>query len=141
MSCYSSLSSSENLASHQIVQHPLRKHFNGLHYFSFLSSISIYLVLNNPPSCLPLPYYILLTPIFRFTTPHHKEGFELFLDTIVAMDDVWVVTAWQTIQWMRNPVDLENIENFPPFQCDYKVLKLFIERQTTSLFSGPTTPM
>ena len=77
---------------------------------------------NNHPSCLPLPYYVLLTPIFRFTTPHHKEGFELFLDTIVAMDDVWVVTAWQTIQWMRNPVDLENIENFPPFQCDYKVL-------------------
>ena len=59
--------------------------------------------------------------MFRFTTPHHKEGFELFLDTISAMDDVWVVTAWQTIQWMRNPTDLDNILNFKPFQCDYKV--------------------
>ena len=39
----------------------------------------------------------------RFTTPHHKEGFELFLDTIVAMEDVWLVSAWQTIQWMRDP--------------------------------------
>jgi len=55
-----------------------------------------------------------------FTTPHHKEGFELFLDTIVAMEDVWVVTAWQTIQWMRNPKTLEDIEKFKPFQCDYK---------------------
>ena len=24
--------------------------------------------------------------ISRFTTPHHREGFELFLDTIVAME-------------------------------------------------------
>jgi len=55
-----------------------------------------------------------------FTTPHHKEGFELFLDTIVAMDDVWLVTAWQTIQWMRSPTPLEDINNFKPFQCDYK---------------------
>ena len=31
--------------------------------------------------------------IFRFTTPHHREGFELFLDTIVAMEDVWLVSA------------------------------------------------
>ena len=37
----------------------------------------------------------------RFTTPHHKEGFELFLDTISEMEDVWLVTSWQTIQWMR----------------------------------------
>lgn len=55
-----------------------------------------------------------------FTTPHHKEGFELFLDTIVAMDDVWLVTAWQTIQWMRSPTPLEDINRFKPFQCDYK---------------------
>ena len=30
--------------------------------------------------------------MFRFTTPHHREGFELFLDTIVAMEDVWLVS-------------------------------------------------
>jgi len=55
-----------------------------------------------------------------FTTPHHKEGFELFLDTIVAMEDVWLVSAWQTVQWMRTPTPLDNIEDFKPFQCDYK---------------------
>ena len=44
----------------------------------------------------------------RFTTPHHKEGFELFLDTITEMEDVWLVTSWQAIQWMRSaqPVQL-----------------------------------
>ena len=45
----------------------------------------------------------------------------MFLDTIVSMEDVWVVTAWQAIQWMRHPTPLEDIESFKPFQCDYKV--------------------
>ena len=60
-------------------------------------------------------------PLPRFTTPHHKEGFELFLDTIVAMEDVWVVTAWQTVQWMRAPASTDTVHSFKPFQCDYKV--------------------
>ena len=60
-------------------------------------------------------------PLPRFTTPHHKEGFELFLDTIVAMEDVWVVTAWQTVQWMRAPANTDTVHQFKPFQCDYKV--------------------
>ncbi len=57
---------------------------------------------------------------FRFTTPHHKEGFDLFLDTIISMEDVWVVTAWQAIQWMRDPTPIQNIDTFKPFQCVYK---------------------
>jgi len=37
------------------------------------------------------------------------------------MEDVWLVSAWQTVQWMRTPTPLDNIEDFKPFQCDYKV--------------------
>lgn len=55
-----------------------------------------------------------------FTTPHHKEGFELFLDTVTAMEDVWLVNSWQTIQWMRNPTPLSEIKDFKPFQCDFQ---------------------
>ncbi|XP_065574085.1 uncharacterized protein LOC136036058 isoform X2 [Artemia franciscana] len=54
-----------------------------------------------------------------FTTPHHKEGFEAFLDTLVSMDDVWVITNWQLIQWMRDPTPLSQIHSFEPFQCSY----------------------
>jgi len=54
-----------------------------------------------------------------FTTPHHKEGFEAFLDTIVSMDDVWLVTNWQAIQWVRDPTPLDRIKSFKPFGCDY----------------------
>ena len=48
----------------------------------------------------------------------------MFLDTITEMEDVWVVTAWQTIQWMRSPTSLDFIRDFKPFQCDYKVKAL-----------------
>ncbi|KZS21294.1 putative Chitin deacetylase 5 [Daphnia magna] len=54
-----------------------------------------------------------------FTTAHHKEGFEAFLDTIVSMDDVWLVTNWQAIQWVRDPTPLDRIKSFKPFNCDY----------------------
>ncbi|KZC06145.1 hypothetical protein WN55_07607, partial [Dufourea novaeangliae] len=54
-----------------------------------------------------------------FTQPHHKEGFISFLDTIVAMDDVWIVTNWQAIQWVRNPTPLPLLHNFEPFGCNY----------------------
>ena len=48
-----------------------------------------------------------------------KKVFELFLDTITVMEDVWLVTSWQAIQWMRDPTPLSNINSFPPFQCSY----------------------
>ncbi|XP_011305621.1 uncharacterized protein Cda5 isoform X4 [Fopius arisanus] len=54
-----------------------------------------------------------------FTQPHHKEGFISFLDTIVAMDDVWVVTNWQALQWVRNPTPLALLDNYEPFSCNY----------------------
>ncbi|XP_046383943.1 uncharacterized protein LOC124154322 isoform X3 [Ischnura elegans] len=54
-----------------------------------------------------------------FTQPHHKEGFEAFLDTIVAMDDVWLVTNWQAIQWVRDPTPLSHVKQFQPFGCNY----------------------
>ncbi|XP_071532563.1 uncharacterized protein Cda5 isoform X8 [Panulirus ornatus] len=54
-----------------------------------------------------------------FTTPHHKEGFIAFLDTITAMDDVWLTTNWQLIQWMRDPTPLSRINSFGPFGCNF----------------------
>jgi len=56
-----------------------------------------------------------------FTQPHHKEGFISFLDTIVAMDDVWIITNWQAIQWIRNPTPLALLHTFEPFGCHYPV--------------------
>ena len=55
-----------------------------------------------------------------FTQPHNMEGFERFLDTILSLDDVWFVTSWQAIQWMRNLANPVDPLNFEPFQCNYK---------------------
>jgi hypothetical protein len=54
-----------------------------------------------------------------FTQPHHKEGFIRFLDTINAMNDVWLVTNWQAIQFVRDPTPISRINSFQPFSCDY----------------------
>jgi len=54
-----------------------------------------------------------------FTQPHHKEGFIRFLDQINAMSDVWLVTNWQALQWIRDPTPISRMNSFQPFQCDY----------------------
>ncbi|XP_068916353.1 uncharacterized protein Cda5 isoform X6 [Tenebrio molitor] len=54
-----------------------------------------------------------------FTQPHHKEGFINFLDSILAMKDVWLLTNWQAIQWVRDPTPVSRLGSFQPFQCDF----------------------
>ncbi|XP_030748310.1 uncharacterized protein LOC115876616 isoform X2 [Sitophilus oryzae] len=54
-----------------------------------------------------------------FTQPHHKEGFINFIDTILAMKDVWFLTNWQAIQWVRDPTPSSRLNGFQPFQCNY----------------------
>ncbi|CAH1736815.1 unnamed protein product [Aphis gossypii] len=53
-----------------------------------------------------------------FTQPHHKEGFIKFLDNIVSMPEVWIVTNWQAIQWVRDPTSISRLQSFTPFHCD-----------------------
>ncbi|XP_060537164.1 uncharacterized protein LOC132708687 [Cylas formicarius] len=54
-----------------------------------------------------------------FTQPHHKDGFIQFVDTILAMKDVWFLTNWQAIQWVRDPTPSSRLKSFQPFQCDF----------------------
>ncbi|CAH1960777.1 unnamed protein product [Acanthoscelides obtectus] len=54
-----------------------------------------------------------------FTQPHHKEGFINFIDSILTMKDVWLVTNWQAIQWVRDPTPISRMNNYEPFQCNY----------------------
>lgn len=56
-----------------------------------------------------------------FTQVHHKEGFIKFLDHINAMNDVWLVTNWQALQFVRDPTPISRINQFQPFQCDFSV--------------------
>ncbi|CAK1544483.1 unnamed protein product [Leptosia nina] len=55
-----------------------------------------------------------------FTQPQHKEGFIMFLDFINKMKDVWIVTNWQALQWVRDPTPISRLSSFQPFQCNYQ---------------------
>uniref|UniRef100_A0A182SXZ1 NodB homology domain-containing protein n=1 Tax=Anopheles maculatus TaxID=74869 RepID=A0A182SXZ1_9DIPT len=55
----------------------------------------------------------------NFENPHHKEGFIQFLDAINSMKDVFIITNWQALQWVRDPTPLSRINSFTPFQCNY----------------------
>lgn len=37
------------------------------------------------------------------------------------MKDVWLITNWQAIQWVRDPTPVSKLNNFQPFQCDFSV--------------------
>lgn len=47
----------------------------------------------------------------------NKGGLQRFLVAISALEDVWVVTAKQAIEWMRKPAITKNLHNFKPWQC------------------------
>ncbi|XP_050680590.1 uncharacterized protein LOC126976339 isoform X4 [Leptidea sinapis] len=55
-----------------------------------------------------------------FTQAHHKEGFIMFLDFINKMKDVWIITNWQALQWVRDPTPISRLNSFQPFQCNYQ---------------------
>src|SRR5699024_819497 len=53
-----------------------------------------------------------------FLTEHNMKGFVKFLDEMLQLKDVYLVTNWQMIQWMQRPTPLSQIRNFAPFGCD-----------------------
>ncbi|XP_075676890.1 uncharacterized protein LOC113790217 isoform X3 [Dermatophagoides pteronyssinus] len=54
-----------------------------------------------------------------FLTEHNMNGFIRFLDEMLQLDDIYLVTNWQMIQWMRNPTPLTHMKKFKPFGCDH----------------------
>lgn len=56
-----------------------------------------------------------------FNTQHHRRGFIKFLDEILQNNDVYMVTTWQALQWVREPTLLSKLSSFEPFQCQKKV--------------------
>ena len=87
---------------------------NEIFFFIFIEIIFLFFFLNSAP-------FGLFYHAAWFTQPHHKEGFIKFLDVINAMQDVWIVTNWQALQWVRDPTPISRMNSFQPFQCDYSV--------------------
>ncbi|XP_071451813.1 chitin deacetylase 1 [Hetaerina americana] len=52
-----------------------------------------------------------------FKKPDFLSAFQKFLDEMGKHSDVWFVTNWQAVQWMKNPVPLGQVEQFKPWSC------------------------
>ncbi|CAG2166723.1 unnamed protein product, partial [Oppiella nova] len=55
-----------------------------------------------------------------FNTRHHLSGFLKFIDEVLKLNDVYFVTNWQLIQWMREPTPLSRLHKFTPWKCGPK---------------------
>lgn len=40
------------------------------------------------------------------------------MDEILSQPDVWFVTNWQAIQWMKKTITLEHLREFQPWSCN-----------------------
>lgn len=44
-----------------------------------------------------------------------------FIDEMIKKQDVWFVTNYQAIEWMRTPTQLSQINNFDPWKCKREI--------------------
>lgn len=49
--------------------------------------------------------------------------FQRFLDEVLQEPDVYFVTNWQAIEWMRSPTILDKLHSFHPWKCNRKFKK------------------
>ena len=45
----------------------------------------------------------------------NRRAFRRFLDDMVKRQDVWIVSNWEAIQWMRQPTPQSQMTTFPPW--------------------------
>ena len=56
-----------------------------------------------------------------FHTEHHLEALDRFIDELMQLEDVYIVTPIQVIEWLKNPTSLEKIKYFKPWSCEGSV--------------------
>ena len=62
------------------------------------------------------PYYLNLHSPW-LDQPNNLAAMDEFLLHLVAMDDVYIITIHQAIEWMRSPTSSQHIKGFVPWQC------------------------
>jgi len=58
-----------------------------------------------------------------FKKKANRKAFRQFLDEMVKRPDVYIVSNWEVIQWMKDPTPLSQMETFPEWQtCETEVI-------------------
>jgi len=66
---------------------------------------------------LRTPYVITIDPSWMKDV-NKKDGTVQFIEYVrAAFDDVWVVSAFQMLQWVQNPVPVAELPDFDPWKC------------------------
>ena len=67
-----------------------------------------------------------------FKQKKNRKAFRKFLDELVSRPDVWVVSTWEMLQWMRNPTPQSQMSTFDAWKekCDAPIP---IEEQACNL--------
>lgn len=65
------------------------------------------------------PYYVNLHSVWFDENDYNLEAMDQFIQRLVDMDDVYVVTVYDAIKWMRNPTPLRNMKDFEPWKCTW----------------------
>ena len=50
-----------------------------------------------------------------FKTPHHFEAMKEFVQKISEMEDVYILSVSQILEWMKNPQTIDRVVNFKPW--------------------------
>lgn len=65
------------------------------------------------------PFPLFFHAAWFFNRPHRVEGFLKFIDSILALPDVYFVTSQELINWVRYPVPIDDIYSSGVFGCDF----------------------
>lgn len=52
---------------------------------------------------------------------------------MVKLPDVWFVTNWQAIEWMKKPTPINQLNEFEPWNCKRQVCNLYWSDKCSSL--------
>ena len=65
------------------------------------------------------PFPLFFHSAWFFNRPHRAEAFFAFIDSILALPDVYFVTSQELIKWMQDPQPLSVLQNSDFFGCDF----------------------
>ena len=61
--------------------------------------------------------------LILWQTKKNRKAFRKFLDELVSRPDVWIVSQWEMIQWLKNPTPQSQMSTFDEWKtkCDTPV--------------------
>jgi len=65
------------------------------------------------------PFPLFFHAAWFFNRNHRKTAFLQFIDSILALPDVYFVTSQELIEWTKNPVPISQMAQSPIFHCNF----------------------